>query len=359
MTDPPLLQVCPNDHPPFLDICAVYQAAAASIERRLISVFLSSANAEPMADAVYLNCATLRRTKPVVAAFESEIARALGRVSASGVRAPAVALAICHRYRAYRVFRASCFSPSPTVVVAHEFGFFDRWRRRLDQKLFARGVRFAGVSTPVVDELAQVVKEPLLMPNGIDLGQALARRVERTRALAALKLGKEHFNIGVVGRLHRKKQPQLALAAMESLREELPDAHLVFIGDGELKVTLQAAAGNLPVSFAGFVAEAARYFSALDVLVIPSGEHEAFSMVALEAMAAGVPVVAGPSPGPRFVLDDVGYYFNESMADDLVAAVKDVHENRRRGVERLARGVKRAEQEFSVVAIARRLRALL
>jgi len=47
------------------------------------------------------------------------------------------------------------------------------------------------------------------------------------------------------------------------------------------------------------------------------------------------------------------------MADDLVAAVKDVHENRRRGVERLARGVKRAEQEFSVVAIARRLRALL
>ncbi|MCZ6709467.1 MAG: glycosyltransferase family 4 protein [Gammaproteobacteria bacterium] len=352
MTDSTLLQVCPNDHPPFLDICAVYQAAAASIGRNLVTVFLSSANAEPLPGAVYLNCATLRNTVRVAAAFDAELASAR-----SGP--PAVELGICHRYRAYRVFRASGWSASATLVVAHEFGFFDRWRRRMDQKLHARGVRFAGVSAPVVDELARAVKQPLLMPNGIDVDRAAASRLERTQALAVLNLREQHFNIGVVGRLHPKKQPQLALSAMACVRQALPDAHLVFIGDGELKAELQASAEKQSVSFAGFVAEAARHFNALDVLLIPSGEREAFSMVALEAMAAGVPVVAGPTPGPHFVLGDVGYYFTEFTAEDLAAAVISVHRDRGRSGERMRRGITRAERDFSVAAIAKRLQILL
>jgi glycosyltransferase involved in cell wall biosynthesis len=265
MIEPALLQVCPNDRPPFLDICAVYQAAA-NIGRNLVTVFLSSASAEwepkPLAGAVYLNFATLRNTARVAAALDAELTRVC-----SG--APAVELAICHRYRAYRVFRASGWSASSTLVVAHEFGFFDRWRRRMDQKLNARGVRFAGVSAPVVDELALAVKAPLLMPNGIDVDRATANRFERAEALATLNLRAEHFNIGVVGRLHPKKQPQLALSAMAALHQALPDAHLAFIGDGELKTELQASAESLPISFTGFVAEAARHINALDVLLIP------------------------------------------------------------------------------------------
>jgi glycosyltransferase involved in cell wall biosynthesis len=352
MTDPTLLQVCPNDHPPFLDICAVYQAAAASIGHNLVTVFLSAAIAEPLTGAVYLNCATLRKTTSVAAAFDAELARVR-------TGAPAVELAICHRYRAYRVFRASGWSANTTLVIAHEFGFFDRWRRRVDQKLHARGVRFAGVSAPVVDELVLAVKAPLLMPNGMDVDRAAANRFERTRALAALNLREEHFNIGVVGRLHPKKQPQLALSAMAAVRQALPHAHLVFIGDGELKAEMQASAEKPSVSFTGFVAEAARHFNALDVLVIPSGEREAFSMVALEAMAAGVPVVAGPTPGPHFVLGDVGHYFTEFTAEALAAAVIAVHRDRGNSAERKARGEARAAEDFSVAAIARRLQTLL
>jgi glycosyltransferase involved in cell wall biosynthesis len=350
MTEPLLLQVCPNDHPPFLDICAVYRAAASSIGRQLITVFLSPANAEPLPDAVYLDCPTLRTTKPVVAALEDALA---------AIAPPPIGLAICHRYRAYRVLRASRFSSCSTVVIAHEFGFFDRWRRRADRRLFARRVRFAGVSTPVVEELAQTVNAPLLLPNGLDLEQARARRVARDRSLAALRLRGADFNVGVIGRLHPKKQPQLALAGVAALAEMLPDAHLVFIGDGELKGELQEMAGALPVSFAGFVPEAGRYLNALDVVLIASGEREAFSMVALEAMAAGVAVVAGPTPGPRFVLGDAGHYFDSFAPDDLAAAVKLVHERREGSDERVAGGVKRAAEEFSVAAVARRLRSVM
>jgi glycosyltransferase involved in cell wall biosynthesis len=351
MTEPPLLQICPNDHTPFLDICAVYQAAALRLGRQLITVFLSPASAEPQAEAVYLDAATLRHNRPVAARLDSELATLLG--------SPRFALAICHRYRAYRVLRASRFSSSPTVVIAHEFGFFDRWRRRLDRQLFAREVRFAGVSPPVVEELARTVAAPLLMPNGIDLERTRARRAARPASLAALGLSGERFNIGVVGRLHPKKQPQLALAGVGALVDALPSAHLLFIGDGELERELRKAAADLPISFAGFVAEAARYVGALDVLLVPSGEREAFSMVALEAMAAGVAVVAGPTPGPHFVLGDAGYYFDDFTAADLAAAVMAVHEDRDRSSERLVRGVERAEREFSVAAVARRLQTLL
>jgi glycosyltransferase involved in cell wall biosynthesis len=358
MTEPPLLQVCPNDHPPFLDICTVYAAAAAHIGRQLTTLFLSPANAEPLAGAVYLDCDSLRRTKPVLAAFES----AMGSERLADVAA-GVALTICHRYRAYRIVRSSPLALSRTVVVAHEFEFFGRRQRRIEQKLFARDVRFAGVSQPVVDELARTVKNPLLLPNGIDLVRAAEQRIGRREALAALELRGEGFNIGVIGRLHPKKQPELALAGMAALREAVPDAHLVFIGDGELKARLQTLAQDLPVSFAGFVADAARYLSALDVLLIPSGAREAFSMVALEAMAAGVAVVAGPTPGPNYVLGDAGHYFADFTAQDLAATVAQVHrfrdQERERESERLARGVARAEDEFSVKALARRLQALL
>jgi glycosyltransferase involved in cell wall biosynthesis len=368
MTDAPLLQICPNDRPPFRDICQGYQAAAATIGRKLVTIFLSATYAEPMAGALYLDCPTLKRTGPVAKALTAELKRVLGVPSA--VTLP---LVICHRYRAYRAFRASGFSSNPTLVVAHEFGLFQRRRRRLDQRLFARRVRFAGVSAPVVDELARVVADPLSLPNGIDAQQMRARAVDRVEALATLGLNGESFNIGVVGRLHPKKQPQLAMQGLAALTELVPSAHLVFIGDGELEESLRAQARSLQaqglsVSFAGFVADAVACFAALDVVLITSGQREAFSMVALEAMAMGTPVVAGPTPGPHFVLADVGHYFDNFTGADVAAALAAVHHanaahHGQEGAQNLAQngaqGVRRAEQEFSLQALGRRLQALL
>jgi glycosyltransferase involved in cell wall biosynthesis len=84
---------------------------------------------------------------------------------------------------------------------------------------------------------------------------------------------------------------------------------------------------------------------------------EAFGMVALEAMVAGVPVVSGPVPGPQFVLGRVGYYY---ASDDPEAIARTLDEVRRdhgtgEGAERLARGADRALREFSIAALARHL----
>ena len=116
-------------------------------------------------------------------------------------------------------------------------------------------------------------------------------------------------------------------------------------------------AGGLPVVFCGFVADARRLLSALDVMLLTAREVEAFGMVALEAMASGIPVVAGPAPGPQFVLGGCGYYYTEREAEPIAAALIRVEQDLANGtlVERMARGRERALREFSIAALAGRL----
>ncbi|HEV7804335.1 MAG TPA: glycosyltransferase [Solirubrobacteraceae bacterium] len=76
--------------------------------------------------------------------------------------------------------------------------------------------------------------------------------------------------------------------------------------------------------------------SAADLLVVPS-ERESFGQVIVEAMACGVPAVAGDSLGPSQIIDDgrTGWLFDVSseaeMATTLTAAIHTPRERQRRG----------------------------
>ncbi|HEX8391880.1 MAG TPA: glycosyltransferase [Longimicrobium sp.] len=85
---------------------------------------------------------------------------------------------------------------------------------------------------------------------------------------------------------------------------------LVLVGDGPLREPLQVLAAELGiadrVTFAGAVADLAPWYAAADVFVLPAVERsEAFGLVQLEAMAAGLPVVNTRIPsGVPFVSMD-------------------------------------------------------
>jgi len=366
-TDGPqrLMQVCPNDHPPFRDICHTYAAAARSLGWEVETVFLGPARGQPLAGARYLDLSPgeLRRVRRLGAT----LGRALHQ---SGVGSAAAAgdgqslLALCHRYRAWRAFLASGVPARLTVAVAHEFGFFDRRQRRfalaLRRLLRRPATRFAGVSDAVRDELGLVVRGPLLLPNALDLAAFDAAALGRAEARRALAMPEDAFVIGVVGRLHRKKSPQLALDGFRGALPDMPEAQLVFLGEGELRASLEREARALPVRFAGFVPDAYRYFAGLDLLLLPSSAAEAFGMVALEAMASGLPVLSSPAPGPRFVLGAVGDYFQPADPEVLAAALRRAFADWRAGslAVRAKAGRQRVEAEFSVPALARRLQDL-
>ncbi len=354
---PVFLQVCANDHTPFADLCRYYEAAARGLGWRPLTVMLDTR-------------APVR--EPAFHYLSSRLAPALRRLL--GGRRPV--LTVCHRYRAYRRTVASGLAASPLVLVAHEFGMLRRRQRRMrwraDRLLGRPRLKFAGVSDAVVDELRRSVGEAWLLPNGLDLARADAARLDPDSARSKLGLDGAEFNIGVVGRLHPKKNPLLAvdgfraaLAQLEATGSGAGGAsgglRLVFVGSGELESELAARAAGLPVRLQGFVADASTVMAGFDLLLIPSGGREAFGMVALEAMAAGVPVLCGPSPGPRFVTGDAGLHYDagtpEAVAEALVRAYRDAGSG---GLAMLARKARvRVEHEFSVAAAGRRLAALL
>ena len=342
---PVLLQICPNDHPPFGDICRSYAVAAGLLSWRTETIIL-----EPRSPT----------REPTFHYPASGMIESLRRLLDGGEPV----LTLCHRHRAYRAAVESGVIHSPVVAVAHEFGFFRRrrrrWQRHWDRLRRRPPVIFAGVSDAVRRELALAVGDVVLLPNGIDLAHADTMRLSREASLAALGLSNGPFNIGVVGRLHPKKNPGLAVAGFAAVAAEMPAARLVLVGKGALDHELRQQAGELPVTFAGFVPEASRLMAAFDLLLIPSGEREAFGMVALEAMAAGVPVLCGPSPGPRFVVGDCGRFFDRPTAGDVSGALLAAYRDWRDGLlqELAQRGRARVEREFSVAACASRLQAL-
>src|SRR5690554_6305874 len=84
------------------------------------------------------------------------------------------------------------------------------------------------------------------------------------------------------------------------------------MGSGRLEQSLKTLAHELGVEnsvrFLGQVPNGRRYFKAFDLFAL-SSDHEPFGMVLLEAMAAGVPVIATNCGGAKEVVDNSDYLF--------------------------------------------------
>ena len=233
---------------------------------------------------------------------------------------------------------------------------FTQPTRRLRRRLAGLDhALFAAVSAPVAADLgASGIDSVLLLPNVIDM-QALRETIlERSQARTSLSVPSTAFVIGVVGRLHPKKDPLRALRVFETYRSEDPGAWLVFVGDGPLRSRIEQDAGER-VALAGFRAEARTLLGAFDLILLCATDREAFGVVLLEAMAAGVPVVVADRPGPRSVVGDCGTYFRTD--DELLAVLRSFSSrDRTRTIERARQRVAR---RFSVEALAERYREVL
>ncbi len=121
-------------------------------------------------------------------------------------------------------------------------------------------------------------------------------------AVAALRrdmgAGPDDFLIGAVGRLHRVKGFDLLLRAFALAGPE--KARLVIVGDGGERARLEALAGER-VAFLGYQVRVKDYYQAFDLLAVPS-RAESFSLALLEAMDAGLPIVATAAEGPKEML---------------------------------------------------------
>jgi glycosyltransferase involved in cell wall biosynthesis len=123
----------------------------------------------------------------------------------------------------------------------------------------------------------------------------------QARERAALGITNRHLLVNVK-RLHPLAGQRYLIEAMNEVVRTHPDTRLVICGTGalldELKSAARSAGVERHVTFAGLIdnATVARYCAAADLFVLPS-ILEALPTVAVEALAAGTPVVSADNPG--------------------------------------------------------------
>jgi len=147
-----------------------------------------------------------------------------------------------------------------------------------------------------------------VVPSGIDVGFfAAGRRSEDLRAALGVPAGGSMLLS--VGRLGREKNLELALEAFARLND--PAVRLVIVGDGPHRENLERAAARYGVAGrTTFAREFAREalpdtYASADALVF-SSRSETQGLVLVEALAAGLPVVAVDTPQTRDVLGRAG-----------------------------------------------------
>jgi glycosyltransferase involved in cell wall biosynthesis len=130
---------------------------------------------------------------------------------------------------------------------------------------------------------------------------------ERSRKRAELGLAPDRFVALFVGRLVDHKDLPTLLRAARQLAREGADFRLLIVGDGPLRgaVEQQVAAHGLEerVTLLGECSDVGRLMAACDVLVLPS-VREGLPNVVLEAMAAGLPVIASRAGGNVELIND-------------------------------------------------------
>lgn len=128
-----------------------------------------------------------------------------------------------------------------------------------------------------------------------------------------------------VGRLARQKNQAILLEALL----HIPKAHLLLLGEGELRACLQKKIAELQlekrVHLLGELAsqDVIALLSISNVFVFPS-LYEAMPMAVVEAMNLGLPIVASNIPAMREMLGDAGFLISSDNAEEIATTVRQI-----------------------------------
>lgn len=165
--------------------------------------------------------------------------------------------------------------------------------------------------------------------NGIDL-EAIKNTIPKTKA--ELNIPEDAFVVGMVGRLSKQKAPDVFVKAAKLIKDKIPNAYFLMVGDGELRGQVENLIHqyDLGSSFliTGWVDNPTAYMKIMDVGMLLS-RWEGFGLVLPEYMACGVPIVATNVDAiPNIIKDGVnGMLVNEDDYHEAANKVIFVHKH--------------------------------
>lgn len=185
--------------------------------------------------------------------------------------------------------------------------------------------KFIVVSEALKEVLVQKHKIPenkiATIYNGIEVDEYYSNAGKVSRIKQDLKVGEGVRLVGAIGRLAQVKGFKYFLEAIEIIerKEKRSNIKYLIVGEGRLRKKLEELADKLKIKekviFTGFRKDIKDILASLEILVLPS-IREGQPIVALEAMASGLPIVATNFEGVNETI--------ENGRTGMLVPVKDV-----------------------------------
>jgi glycosyltransferase involved in cell wall biosynthesis len=277
------------------------------------------------------------------------------------VRAGGFELVHAHLYASIAAAAfATAGTSSPLVVTEHTEAPWRGRRARLASRLaYRRAARVTAVSEAIrdviVDDFGEPSRKVAFVRNAVAAHDGSA-----PDALPPSCQDEDAMLIGRVGRLQPEKGMEVFLDAAARLAPDWPRAQFLVIGDGPLRDPLERQAERLGVAdrvhFLGFRRDGRAIIANLDVLAI-SSHSDGSPLAIVEAMLAGVPVVASETGGiPDQVRDGVdGLLVEPGDADALAGALECLFRDEDRISSMGAAARRHAEVEFGYARMVDRI----
>jgi glycosyltransferase involved in cell wall biosynthesis len=286
----------------------------------------------------------IKQERPTILHTHTAKAGAVGRIAAllAGSARPPI---IVHTFHGH-VLRGY-FNPLMTIG----FRTLERWLARMTTALVA-------VSPEVRDDLVRLHVAPASKFKVIRLGIELEERTDSTADVRAetrrqLGIAEDAFVVGWVGRMTAVKRTDDVVRALRGLVDRGIDAYLCLVGDGPDRDHLESYAHDLGVVkrclFVGYQEDVARFYSAIDALLLPS-VNEGTPVSVIEALAAQRPAVATRVGGtPDVIRDGVdGFLVEVGDADALSERLAELAADPARRAQMGADGRERVLGRYAV-----------
>jgi glycosyltransferase involved in cell wall biosynthesis len=255
---------------------------------------------------------------------------------------------------------AAALARTRTVSSAHStHAFFRRpLIRRVERAAQQRAVRVIAISHWVKQFLRKLDLAPLDRVRVVYYGVAADHWTPgpgaRERARQAFGVSGHEVVVGATSRLVSGKGHETLLRALATNRAE--SLRLLVAGDGPTRPKLEAMTAHLGLSdrvrFVGFLDDVRWLLHASDLFVFPTLAtlSEGFGLAALEAQAAGLPVVASRTASLPEVIEDggSGILIDPGSVDELARAIRDLGRGSARRRAMGLAGQDRARRLFSL-----------
>lgn len=162
------------------------------------------------------------------------------------------------------------------------------------------------VKTKITDKIDIDNKKLRIVYNGINMNHFITKQEGIKKELFSIE---PYPVLGCVSRLDKRKGLEYLIRAIKILKNTYKNIKLLLVGEGSEKKSLTKLVNDLKLEeqilFVGKTNETKKYLQALDVFVLPSLQ-EGLSIAIIEAMAAGVPVIASNVNGiPEVVTNNL------------------------------------------------------